>query len=73
VHDQTGYRILKVLSRDSPGQRELNDPRVQTDIRDILRNRKDQVLREAYTEVVRDSAKVENFLARKVIENAGKK
>jgi peptidyl-prolyl cis-trans isomerase SurA len=73
VHDQSGYRILKVLSRDSPGQRELNDPRVQTDIRDILRNRKDQVLREAYTEVVRDSAKVENFLARKVIENAAKK
>ncbi|MGA3094892.1 MAG: peptidylprolyl isomerase [Bryobacteraceae bacterium] len=73
VHTQEGYRIFKVLSRESPGQRELNDPRVQTSIRDTLRNSKDQLLRGAYYEVARNGAKVENFLARKVIENAGKK
>jgi parvulin-like peptidyl-prolyl isomerase len=73
VHTEEGYRIFKVISRESPGQRELNDPRVQTDIREMLRNSKDQLLREAYTEVARDSAKVENFLARKVIENASRK
>jgi peptidyl-prolyl cis-trans isomerase SurA len=73
VRDQAGYRILKVISRDSPGQRELNDPRVQTSIRDTLRNSKFQLLRGAYTEVAINGAKVENFLARRVIENAGKK
>jgi peptidyl-prolyl cis-trans isomerase SurA len=73
VATQEGFRILKVISRESPGQRELNDPRVQTNIRDILRNRKDQLLRGAYYEVARNGAKVENFLARKVIQNASKK
>jgi peptidyl-prolyl cis-trans isomerase SurA len=73
VPTQEGYRILKVISRESPGQRELNDPRVQTSIRDTLRNSKDQLLRGAYYEAARNSAKVENFLARKVIENASKK
>jgi peptidyl-prolyl cis-trans isomerase SurA len=73
VPTQEGYRILKVISRESPGQRELNDPRVQTNIRDILRNRKDQLLRGAYYEVARNGAKVENFLARKVIQNASRK
>jgi peptidyl-prolyl cis-trans isomerase SurA len=73
VHTQDGYRIFKVISRESPGQRELGDPRVQTSIRDTLRNSKDQLLRGAYYEVARNTAKVENFLARKVIANAGKK
>jgi peptidyl-prolyl cis-trans isomerase SurA len=73
VRTEEGYRIFKVLSRESPGQRELNDPRVQTNIRDILRNSKDQLLRGAYYEMARDGAKVENFLARKVIENASRK
>jgi peptidyl-prolyl cis-trans isomerase SurA len=73
VHTPEGYRIFKVISRESPGQRELNDPRVQTSIRDTLRNSKDQLLRGAYYEVARNNAKVENFQARKVIENAVKK
>lgn len=73
AHTQDGYRIFKVISRESPGQRELSDPRVMTSIRDTLRNSKDQLLRGAYYEVARNGAKVENFLARKVIENAGKK
>jgi peptidyl-prolyl cis-trans isomerase SurA len=72
IHTQEGYRILKVISKEPAGQRELNDPRVQQSIRDTLLNRKDSLLRAAYYEVARNSAKVENYLARTIVDNAGK-
>ncbi len=40
-----GYRILKLLAKEVAGQRELSDPQVQQGIRDMLRNRKEQLLR----------------------------
>ena len=67
-----GFRILKVVSREPAGQRELNDPRVQQNIREMLLNSKDQMLRAAYYETARNGAKIENYLARNVLENAGK-
>lgn len=72
VQTQYGYQILKVISREPAGQRELNDPRVQQNIREMLLNRKNQLLQSAYIEVVRDQAKIENYLARSIVENAGK-
>jgi peptidyl-prolyl cis-trans isomerase SurA len=72
IHTQEGYRILRVIAREPAGQRELNDPRVQQNIRETLLNRKDQLLKNAYYEVARNGSKVENYLARSVIENAGK-
>jgi peptidyl-prolyl cis-trans isomerase SurA len=72
IHTQEGYRILRVIAREPAGQRELNDPRVQQNIRETLLNRKDQLLKNAYYEVARNGSKVENYLARNVIENAGK-
>jgi peptidyl-prolyl cis-trans isomerase SurA len=72
IRTQEGYRVLKVISREPAGQRELNDPRVQQNIRETLLNRKDQLLKGAYYEVARGGAKVENYLARSVVENAGK-
>jgi peptidyl-prolyl cis-trans isomerase SurA len=67
-----GFRILKVFEREPAGQRELNDPRVQQKIRDTLMNRKDQVLKAAYYEVAHNSAKVVNYLAQHVVDDAGK-
>ena len=67
-----GYRILKVISKEPSGQRELTDPRVQQTIRETLLNRKDQLLKAAYYEVARNDAKVVNYLARTVVDNAGK-
>ena len=67
-----GYRILKAISKEPAGQRELNDPRVQQNIREALINSKDQLLRTAYYETARNGAKIENYLARSVVENAGK-
>ena len=63
IHTAEGYRILKVISKEPAGQRELSDPRVQQNIREILRNRKDQLLRAAYYEIARNEAKVVNFFA----------
>jgi len=72
IPGQGDYRILKVLGREPAGQRDLNDPRVHQEIHELLRNRKDQLLKAAYYEVARNSAKVENYLARKITDEAGK-
>jgi peptidyl-prolyl cis-trans isomerase SurA len=66
------YVILKLVTRESPGQRNISDPQVQQTIRDTLRNRKEQLLRSAYLAVARDQARVRNFLAEQVVEAAGK-
>ena len=66
------YRILRLIAREAPGQRDLADPQVQQTIRDTLRNRKEQLLRAAYLATARDEARVTNYLARQVIESAGK-
>ena len=66
------YRILRLIAREAPGQRDLADPQVQQTIRDTLRNRKEQLIRAAYLATARDEARVTNYLARQVIESAGK-
>ena len=66
------YRILKLVSKEAPGQRELSDPAVQQSIRDNIRNRKEQLLRAAYLATARNNAKITNYLAQQVVESAGK-
>ena len=66
------FVILKMVTRESPGQRSINDPQVQQTIRDTLRNRKEQLLRAAYLAIARDDARVRNYLAEQVVEAAGK-
>jgi hypothetical protein len=66
------YRILKLITRESPGLRSLSDPQVQQTIRDTLRNRKEQLLRAAYLAIARDEVRATNYLAEQVIEAAGK-
>jgi peptidyl-prolyl cis-trans isomerase SurA len=72
IPTQEGYVILKLISREPAGQRELNDPRVQQSIRNTLLNRKDSLLRAAYYEVARNTAKVTNYLAQSIMQNAEK-
>jgi peptidyl-prolyl cis-trans isomerase SurA len=73
IHTSDGYSILKLISKEPAGQRDLNDPRVQENIRENLRNSADQVLRNAYFEVARDASKVQNYFAESIVNNAGKK
>jgi peptidyl-prolyl cis-trans isomerase SurA len=70
--DGPRYVILKLISRESPGQRNISDPQVQQTIRDTLRNHKEQLLRAAYLTIARDEARVTNYLAQQIIEAAGK-
>lgn len=74
IQSKDGPRIviLKLISRESPGQRNISDPQVQQTIRDTLRNHKEQLLRAAYLTIARDDSRVTNYLAQQIIEAAGK-
>jgi parvulin-like peptidyl-prolyl isomerase len=72
VQLRDSIRILKLVAREAAGLRGVNDPQVQQTIRDTLRNRKEQLLRNAYLAVARDEAHVTNYLAQQVVETAGK-
>jgi len=63
-----GYQIFKLLDREGAGQRELNDPRVQQAIRQQLRDSREQLLKNAYLEMLRDQARVENYYAEEVFK-----
>lgn len=68
-----GYRIIKLISKEPAGQRQLSDPRVQEEIRQGLFQAKEQVLRSAFYEVARSEAKVVNYYAQSVLESRDKK
>jgi len=66
-----GFRIIKLIAREPAGQRELGDPRVQAAIRQQLRERREQLLKSAYYEMIRNEAEVENSLAQELLKNVG--
>jgi peptidyl-prolyl cis-trans isomerase SurA len=66
-----GFRVVKLLAKEPAGQRELADPRVQQAVRSQLRDRREQLLKAAYYEILRNSAKVENYYAKKVLDSNG--
>ncbi len=66
-----GFRIVKLIAKEPAGQRDLSDPRVQEAIRSQLRDRREQLLKNAYYEVLRDKAKVENYFAEKILADSG--
>jgi peptidyl-prolyl cis-trans isomerase SurA len=70
-HKPIGYGIYKLIDKQAAGQRELNDPRVQQTIRGQLRDAHSQLLRNAYIEMLRDEARVENFFAEDIFKNGG--
>ena len=73
IHTPEGYRIIKLISREPAGQRQLSDPRVQEEIRQGLFQGKEQVLRSAFYEVARSEAKVANYYAESVLQSRDKK
>ena len=66
-----GFRIVKLVSKEPAGQREQSDPRVQQAIRSQLHDRREQLLKAAYYEVLRDEAKVVDYYAQKVLSTNG--
>jgi peptidyl-prolyl cis-trans isomerase SurA len=69
--EAVGFRIVKLIAKEPAGQRDLSDPRVQQAIRQQLHDRREQLLKAAYYEVLRDSAKVENYYAQKILDSNG--
>src|SRR5216684_113077 len=65
------FQIVKLLALEPAGQRQLSDPRVEQEIRSQLQDHREQLLKAAYYEVMRDQAKVENYYAQQVLENTG--
>ena len=65
------FRIVKLIAMEPAGQRDLSDPRVEQEIRTALQDRREQLLKSAYYEVMRDQAKVENYYAEKVLASTG--
>ena len=66
-----GFRIVKLISKEPAGQRELSDPRVQQAIRQQLIDRREQLLKAAYYEDLRDQAKVTNYYAEEILKSTG--
>jgi peptidyl-prolyl cis-trans isomerase SurA len=66
------YVVLRLVAKEIPGQRELSNPQVQQSIRETLRGRKEQLMRTAYLLASRDQTRIVNYLARQVLESAGK-
>jgi len=73
IHTSEGYRLIKLISREMAGQRQLSDPRVQEEIRQELFQGKQQMLRSAFYEVARSEAKIINYYAKSVLESRDKK
>jgi peptidyl-prolyl cis-trans isomerase SurA len=70
-HQPYAYMIVKLIAKEPAGQRDLNDPRVQQAIRQQLRDRREQLLKAAYYESLRDDAKVTNYYAEEILKNLG--
>lgn len=67
-----GYAIYRLISKEAAGQRNLNDVQVQQEIRQRLRNGEAQLLTSAYREMLRDDAKVHNYLAEQILRDGAK-
>lgn len=67
-----GYAIYKLLDKEGAGQRDLSDPRVQQAIRQQLQQSRAQLLKDAYIEMLRDQANVENYYAENIFKNGAK-
>ena len=72
IETRYGYHILKLIERDPGGQKDLSNPQVTAQIRQVIFNQKQEMLRAAFSEVARNKAQVNNYLAERLLESAGK-
>lgn len=66
------HTIVLTIARDKAGQKDLSMPSVKEAISTTLKGRKEQLIRAAYLTALRNDAKVENVLAKRVLETSGK-
>ena len=68
IRTGSGYHIIKLLGVEPAATHNLSELRVQNAIRQTLRNEREQLLKAAYIETLRDRAKVENYMAEQIVK-----
>ena len=71
IQTGTGYHIVKLLGIEKAGQHDLSEPQIESSIRQTLTNEKEQLLKAAYIEDLRNRAKIVNYLAQRITEAGG--
>lgn len=72
VRDRSGdFHIFKLLGREDAGRRDLSNPQVASSIRQTLTSEKEQLLKAAYIEMLRNRAKVVDYLADQIVHAGG--
>jgi peptidyl-prolyl cis-trans isomerase SurA len=67
-----GYTIVGLVAKFPGGQRNPSMPDVRDGITATVKAQREQLLRVAYLEGIRNHAKVVNYAAQRIVENAGK-
>ena len=68
----TQVTILALVAVQEPGQREISNPEVKEAIRRDSRTGGTQLMHNAFMSRVRNEASVVNYLARQIVDGAGK-
>ena len=68
----TQVTILALVAVQEPGQREISNPEVKEAIQKGLKDRRLQLMQNAFMSHVRNEADVVNYLARQIVDGAGK-
>ncbi len=71
VSMEGGHTIVALVAKQAAGQRDPSMPGVRDGISAQLRGRREQLLRTAYLETVRNKATVVNHAARRIVESHG--
>jgi len=68
IRSASAYHIIKLLGKEPAATHTLSELRVQNAIRQTMKNEREQLLKAAYIETLRDRAKVENYLAQEIVK-----
>ncbi|MGH9221647.1 MAG: SurA N-terminal domain-containing protein [Vicinamibacterales bacterium] len=67
-----GHTIVLLVARDTAGQKDPSMPQVKEMITNTLKGRREQLMRAAYLNALRNDATVVNHLADRIVETQGK-
>ena len=67
-----GHTIVLLVARDTAGQKDPSMPQVKEMITNTLKGRREQLLRAAFVNALRNDMNVVNHLADRIVETQGK-
>ncbi len=72
VNAGTQVTILALVAVQEPGQRDISNPEVKEAIQKGLKDRRLQLMQNAFMSRIRNEASVVNYLAKQIVDGAGK-